>query len=143
MMCCSSRRRPESEKRSQHKRAPPVARARSATLEHLESWCDNGAGEVSVVNRADDVEDELVAPLHTRGVRRQADRVSQQRLADFRAAPGGAHCADCGRAGPTWGSSAVGALICTQCSGVHRMLGVEYSKVLSVSVPPAAGSFLL
>ena len=30
---------------------------------------------------------------------------------------------------PQWASSAIGALICTQCSGVHRMLGVEHSKV--------------
>lgn len=38
-------------------------------------------------------------------------------------------CADCGTSSPDWASLNLGALICIECSGVHRSLGVQYSKV--------------
>jgi hypothetical protein len=38
-------------------------------------------------------------------------------------------CADCGTTSPDWASLNLGALICIECSGVHRSLGVQYSKV--------------
>eukprot|EP01043_Picozoa_sp_COSAG02_P074449 COSAG02_NODE_14910_length_1224_cov_1.207111_1_plen_368_part_01 len=55
-------------------------------------------------------------------------------LAELQALPGGSQCADCRDANPTWGSSNTGALICLRCSGIHRMLGHEHSKVLSVKL---------
>ncbi len=43
--------------------------------------------------------------------------------------PGNMACADCGAAGPDWASLNLGVLLCIECSGVHRRLGVQASKV--------------
>ena len=52
-------------------------------------------------------------------------------LAEIRGAPGNNRCADCGMADPDWASLNLGVVICIQCGGVHRQLGVHVSKVRS------------
>lgn len=41
-------------------------------------------------------------------------------------------CADCGQKRPEWVSLNLGVLVCIECSGVHRSLGVHLSKVRSL-----------
>lgn len=43
-------------------------------------------------------------------------------------------CADCGEKEPAWASINLGILICIECSGIHRSLGVQLSKVRSISL---------
>jgi len=47
---------------------------------------------------------------------------------------GNDYCADCGMEKPTWASINLGVLVCLNCSGVHRSLGVHISKVRSLTL---------
>jgi len=43
-------------------------------------------------------------------------------------------CADCDQSDPDWACINLGVLICIECSGVHRSLGVHVSKVRSLKL---------
>ncbi|XP_061758823.1 arf-GAP with coiled-coil, ANK repeat and PH domain-containing protein 3 isoform X1 [Nerophis ophidion] len=48
--------------------------------------------------------------------------------------PGNQRCCDCGQAEPRWASINLGVLLCIECSGIHRSLGVHCSKVRSLTL---------
>ncbi|KAG7274605.1 hypothetical protein CRUP_029246, partial [Coryphaenoides rupestris] len=48
--------------------------------------------------------------------------------------PGNGQCCDCGHADPGWASINLGVLLCIECSGIHRSLGVHCSKVRSLTL---------
>uniref|UniRef100_A0AAY4C9Z9 Arf-GAP with coiled-coil, ANK repeat and PH domain-containing protein n=1 Tax=Denticeps clupeoides TaxID=299321 RepID=A0AAY4C9Z9_9TELE len=48
--------------------------------------------------------------------------------------PGNERCCDCGQADPRWASINLGILLCIECSGIHRSLGVHCSKVRSLTL---------
>lgn len=52
-------------------------------------------------------------------------------------------CCDCGASGPTWLSTNLGVLICIECSGIHREMGVHYSRIQSLDLDVLGTSELL
>ncbi|MEQ2251770.1 ArfGAP with coiled-coil, ankyrin repeat and PH domains 3 [Ilyodon furcidens] len=48
--------------------------------------------------------------------------------------PGNEQCCDCTQADPRWASINLGILLCIECSGIHRSLGVHCSKVRSLTL---------
>ena len=54
--------------------------------------------------------------------------------AEIRILPGNDKCVDCGSNHPQWASVTYGALMCLECSGAHRGMGVHISFVRSVTM---------
>lgn len=50
------------------------------------------------------------------------------------AVSGNSSCCDCGQPEPRWASINLGITLCIQCSGIHRSLGVHFSKVRSLTL---------
>ncbi|XP_058481532.1 arf-GAP with coiled-coil, ANK repeat and PH domain-containing protein 1 isoform X2 [Solea solea] len=53
-------------------------------------------------------------------------------LEEVQAISGNRQCCDCGEPGPDWASINLGITLCITCSGIHRSLGVHFSKVRSL-----------
>ncbi|XP_043919133.1 arf-GAP with coiled-coil, ANK repeat and PH domain-containing protein 3 isoform X1 [Protopterus annectens] len=47
---------------------------------------------------------------------------------------GNDQCCDCGQSDPRWASINLGIILCIECSGIHRSLGVQCSKVRSLTL---------
>ncbi|KAI6647217.1 Arf-GAP with coiled-coil, ANK repeat and PH domain-containing protein 1 [Oopsacas minuta] len=58
--------------------------------------------------------------------------ISTQTLAEIYSMPGNDKCVDCLRRGPKWASINLGVLLCIDCSGHHRGLGVHLSQIRSL-----------
>ncbi|GLU06288.1 hypothetical protein SLE2022_233320 [Rubroshorea leprosula] len=59
---------------------------------------------------------------------------SEKPIEVLRKVCGNDKCADCGAPEPDWASLNLGVLVCIECSGVHRNLGVHISKVRSLTL---------
>ncbi|CAH2272317.1 arf-GAP with coiled-coil, ANK repeat and PH domain-containing 1 [Pelobates cultripes] len=69
---------------------------------------------------------QVEAPTKQRGAQSAQDAVLR--------VPGNAACSDCRAAEPEWASINLGVTLCIECSGIHRSLGVHFSKVRSLTL---------
>ncbi|RUS17252.1 hypothetical protein BC937DRAFT_90211 [Endogone sp. FLAS-F59071] len=58
----------------------------------------------------------------------------KQLLKLVREMAGNDQCADCQATEPQWASINIGTILCIECSGIHRSLGVHVSKVRSLTL---------
>ncbi|KAJ8358534.1 hypothetical protein SKAU_G00150590 [Synaphobranchus kaupii] len=84
------------------------------------------------------IESQILASLQScESSRNKARRNSQSEavaLQAIRNAKGNGLCVDCQAPNPTWASLNLGALICIECSGIHRNLGTHLSRVRSLDL---------
>ncbi|KAM6929713.1 arf-GAP with GTPase, ANK repeat and PH domain-containing protein 2 isoform 2-T2 [Lycodopsis pacificus] len=84
------------------------------------------------------IESQILASLQScESGRNKARRSSQSEavaLQAVRNAKGNHLCVDCEAPNPTWASLNLGALICIECSGIHRNLGTHLSRVRSLDL---------
>ncbi|CAJ2677257.1 ADP-ribosylation factor GTPase-activating protein AGD12-like [Trifolium pratense] len=58
----------------------------------------------------------------------------KRRLKDLMLQKDNRLCADCGARDPKWASANIGVFVCLKCCTVHRSLGTQISKILSVTL---------
>uniref|UniRef100_A0A6Q2ZGT8 ArfGAP with GTPase domain, ankyrin repeat and PH domain 2 n=1 Tax=Esox lucius TaxID=8010 RepID=A0A6Q2ZGT8_ESOLU len=84
------------------------------------------------------IENQILASLQScESLRNKARRSSQSEAVAIQAirnAKGNNLCVDCEAPNPTWASLNLGALICIECSGIHRNLGTHLSRVRSLDL---------
>ncbi|KAF7693015.1 arf-GAP with GTPase, ANK repeat and PH domain-containing protein 1-like [Silurus meridionalis] len=95
------------------------------STEERDSWVQN-------------IESQILASLQScESSRHKARRNSLSEAVAIQAvrnAKGNSFCVDCDAPNPTWASLNLGALICIECSGIHRNLGTHLSRVRSLDL---------
>jgi Arf-GAP/coiled-coil/ANK repeat/PH domain-containing protein len=109
-----------SPKGSGHDRSASESSSFSSSVEFEPSISDDLVLEKNSGNGQHDV----------RGTHHHRTNMKPEKPIDLlRKVDGNNMCADCGASEPDWASLNLGALLCIECSGVHRNLGVHISKV--------------
>ncbi|MGH0183297.1 UNVERIFIED_CONTAM: hypothetical protein FKN15_011722 [Acipenser sinensis] len=71
------------------------------------------------------------------------DDLTKAIIEDVKRMPGNHVCCDCGAPDPTWLSTNLGILTCIECSGIHREMGVRFSRIQSLALDKLGTSELL
>lgn len=130
LLLCTVKLRPDFERRNCFEIVSPPDRSlivQAESEELLQQWVQ--AIQASISNS-------LNAQPSPAGEKKkiQVDE-SESPLVKLRAlSAGNCVCADCDSKDPDWASFNLGVLLCIDCSGVHRSLGVHISKVRSLSL---------
>ncbi|XP_041118354.1 arf-GAP with GTPase, ANK repeat and PH domain-containing protein 1-like isoform X3 [Polyodon spathula] len=84
------------------------------------------------------IESQILASLQSCESSKNKSRLTSQTeaiaLQSIRNLRGNSHCVDCEAQNPDWASLNLGALICIECSGIHRNLGTHLSRVRSLDL---------
>ncbi|XP_071977564.1 arf-GAP with GTPase, ANK repeat and PH domain-containing protein 1 isoform X3 [Engystomops pustulosus] len=84
------------------------------------------------------IESQILASLQSCESSKNKSRLTSQNealaLQSIRNLPGNSHCVDCDAQNPDWASLNLGALMCIECSGIHRNLGTHLSRVRSLDL---------
>ncbi|KAM9483150.1 arf-GAP with GTPase, ANK repeat and PH domain-containing protein 1 isoform 3-T3 [Clarias gariepinus] len=84
------------------------------------------------------IESQILASLQSCESSKQKSRLTSQSeaiaLQSVRNMRGNSRCVDCDAQNPDWASLNLGALICIECSGIHRNLGTHLSRVRSLDL---------
>jgi len=84
------------------------------------------------------IEQQILSSLQsnesTKSKNRVGSGVDPQFAQIIRNVKGNSQCVDCGTPNPDWASLNLGAVICIECSGIHRNLGTHLSRVRSLDL---------
>uniref|UniRef100_A0AAY4E5C7 Arf-GAP with GTPase, ANK repeat and PH domain-containing protein 1 n=1 Tax=Denticeps clupeoides TaxID=299321 RepID=A0AAY4E5C7_9TELE len=84
------------------------------------------------------IESQILASLQSCESSKNKSRLTSQSeaiaLQSVRNLRGNSRCVDCEAQNPDWASLNLGALICIECSGIHRNLGTHLSRVRSLDL---------
>ncbi|XP_017393217.1 arf-GAP with GTPase, ANK repeat and PH domain-containing protein 1 isoform X1 [Cebus imitator] len=84
------------------------------------------------------IESQILASLQSCESSKNKSRLTSQSeamaLQSIRNMRGNSHCVDCETPNPNWASLNLGALMCIECSGIHRNLGTHLSRVRSLDL---------
>ncbi|RWS17885.1 centaurin-gamma-1A-like protein [Dinothrombium tinctorium] len=78
--------------------------------------------------------------------RNSSNAAEKASIQAIRTVSGNTFCVDCDAPNPVWASLNLGALICIECSGIHRNLGTHISRVRSLDLddwPPGHVSVMM
>ncbi|XP_052552496.1 arf-GAP with GTPase, ANK repeat and PH domain-containing protein 3 isoform X5 [Tympanuchus pallidicinctus] len=92
------------------------------------------------------IESQILASLQgcesSKNKARLGSQGDAQAMQAVRTARGNSFCVDCDAPNPDWASLNLGALMCIECSGIHRNLGTHLSRVRSLDLDDWPGELL-